>query len=247
MPTLDRVPWSLLGPEFIKVWGSPRGKIQPEHLEILGPTGSGKSMFKRDVLLERARRRGTNIVSIVTKEADQTASSIGWPIVDSWREVRNHEQCVFWPRTKKLGKERKEYQALKIEDLLNHLWTPDANTVVDFDEWQYVEGLNRDMKDLLNMYLREGRSHGLTVVMGKQRPQGTQRDMHSESDWKAAFKMNDRNDNERLAELFGNKRDWVPVIESLDREKYEFLIQHKLTGASYISWVDRPVQAAKKK
>lgn len=242
LPEVPRVPWSVLGPEFIESWGRPRGKVMPEHIEVLGPTGSGKGMLKRDILLERARRRGTRIVSIVTKEADATSEAMGWPIVDTWRGVQKFEQVIYWPRTDKLGEEREEYQAARIEDLLNRLWTPDANTVVDFDEWVYVEALSRRIMRLLNMFLREGRSHGLTCFMGKQRVQGTQRDMHSESDWKAAFKMNDDEDNERLAQLFGSRRSWLPIIDSLDREAFEFLIQHKLTGASYISWVDRPVR-----
>jgi hypothetical protein len=247
VPVVERVPWSLLGPEFIRVWGRPRGIDQPEHIEILGPTGSGKSMLKRDILLERARRRGTHIVSVATKQADRTMSSMGWPIVDSWRGVQKNEQCIFWPRTDRLGEQRKAYQDARIQELLDHLWHPDANTVVDFDEWVYIEGLSSEMKALLNMYVREGRSHGLTCVMGKQRVQGTQRDMHSESDWKFAFKMNDQDDNERLSQLFGSKREWVSVIESLDRERFEFLVQHKLTGQSYISWVDRPVSPPQQK
>lgn len=238
---VERVPWSVLGPEFIRVWGRPRGKQQPEHIEILGPTGSGKSMLKRDILLERARRRETHIVSIATKQADETMMSMGWPIVDSYRQVERYPQVIFWPRTDKLGEQRKAYHDAKIEELLNRLWRPNANTVIDFDEWVYIEGLSPRMKSLLNMYVREGRSHGLTCVMGKQRVQGTQRDMHSESDWKFAFKMNDQDDNERLSQLFGSRREWLPVIESLDREAYEFLVQHKLTGQSYISWVDHPV------
>lgn len=243
VPDVPRIAWSELGPDFVASWGRPRGKDMPEHIEIVGPTGSGKGMLKRDMLLERARRRGTHIVSIVTKEADRTADSMNWPVVESWAGVRKYDQCIFWPRTSKLGEEREEYQEAKIRDLLERLWTPDANTVVDFDEWVYIENLSTRMRRLLNMYLREGRSHGLTCMMGKQRVQGTQRDMHSESDWKCAFKMNDTDDNKRLAELFGNVRAYLPVIESLDRERFEFLIQHKLTGQTYISWVDQPVKA----
>lgn len=244
-PVVERVPWSSLGPQFIAEWGRPRGKTQPEHLEILGPTGSGKSFLLRDILLERARRRESSIIYIATKAQDSTIASMGWPVVDDWRGVTRQDQCVFWPRTRKIGTIRKTYQADKIQDLLDHLWSPEANTVVVFDEFVYIEGLSPDLKATLNMYLREGRSHGITCVMGKQRPQGTQRDMHSESDWKIAFKMNDRDDNERLAQLFGKKQDWIPVIESLNRERYEFLIQHKLTGITFISWVDRPVRPSR--
>jgi hypothetical protein len=241
--SVKRVPWSVLGPEFVAKWGRPRGKNEPEHLEILGPTGSGKTVLLRDIIIERARRRQTHMVFVATKAQDSTVKSLRWPVVDDWKGVTQNPQVVFWPRTKHIGRQRKEYQAAKIEDLLSRLWQPDANTVVIFDEFMYVESLDPELKAILGMYLREGRSHGITVVMGKQRPQGVQRDMHSESDWKFAFRMNDRADNERLAELFGRKQDWIPVIQSLNREKFEFLVQHKMTDTTYISWVDRPVKA----
>lgn len=238
---VQRIPWSLLGPDFIAQWGQPRGELMPEHVEILGPTGSGKSTVLVDAIRERVRRRGTSVIYIATKQQDPTVSKLGWPVVDSWRGVTQHEQVTFWPRTKLLGTKREAYQAEKLETLLSALWQEDANTVVIFDEFVWIEGLSRECRSLLNQYLREGRSHGITVVAGKQRPQGTQRDMHSETDWKFAFKMNDRDDQERLALLFGPKREWLPVLESLDRERFEFLVQHKLTGQTYISWVDHPL------
>lgn len=244
---MERIPWSVLGPDFVAQWGQPRGKLMPEHLEILGPTGSGKSFVLVDIIRERVRRRGSSVIYVATKQQDKTIDMLGWPVVDSWRGITQHDQAVFWPRTKAIGTARKAYHAQRIEDLLSHLWQPDANTVVIFDEFVYVEGLSREVRDLLNMYLREGRSHGLTVVAGKQRVQGTQRDMHSETDWKIAFPMNDREDNERLAQLFGSKREYVPVIESLDRDRFEFLIQHKLTRQAYISWVDEPIAPAPRK
>lgn len=242
---VERVPWSVLGPEFIAEWGRPRGKPQPEHLEILGPTGSGKSFLLVQILIERVRRKGTSVIYIATKAADNTVKSMGWPIVSTWRDVQRHDQVVFWPRTSAIGVKRRAYQAARIQNLLDELWQEDANTVVVFDEIAYIEKLTADLRDTVQMYQREGRSHGLTAVMGKQRVQGVQRDMHSESDWKIAFKMNDQSDNERLAELFGKKSLWMPVIDSLDREAHEFLIQHKLTGATFISWVDKPISPAK--
>jgi hypothetical protein len=62
--------------------------------------------------------------------------------------------------------------------------------------------------------------------------------MHSETDWKVCFRLSDEDDQERAAQLFGSKRDYAPVIAGLDRERREFLIQHQLTGQTYISWVD---------
>lgn len=238
---VERVPWSVIGPDFIRSWGLPRGKVQPEHLEILGPTGSGKSFVLVDALKERVRRKESSAIYIATKQADSTIDQLGWPVTQVWRDVKRHDQVVFWPRTRRIGAARKEYQAERIGDLLGRLWQRDANTVLIFDEFSYIEGLPGDIKETLNMYLREGRSHGITCVAGKQRVQGVQRDMHSETDWKLAFRMNDRDDNERLAELFGERKAYLPIIESLDREAHEFLIQHKLTGRQYISWVDKPL------
>jgi hypothetical protein len=213
----------------------------PEHLECVGPTGSGKSFLLVDILKERVRRRHSATIFVATKAADATVAELGWPIVDTWQGVRRHDQCIFWPRTSRIGQERKAYQAAKIENLLGHLWQPKANTVVDFDEEGYIETLSPELRAILLMYLREGRSHGITCVLSKQRIQGAMRDMHSETDWKIAFRMNDREDNERSAELFGSKRAYLPVLEGLNREKHEFLIQHKLTDTQYVSWVDKPL------
>lgn len=237
----ERIPWSQLGPDFIKNWGRPRGKLQPEHLEILGPTGSGKGFFLTQIMAERVRRRKSHIVYLVNKPDDSTAKEMEWPTSDNWEDVKKNPQLVFWPRTNATGKARDEYQAGKFRELLDNLWKPNANIVVVFDEFNSLELLDPDLKRVLAMYLKEGRSQGITCVMGKQRPQGTQRNMHSESDWKIAFKMNDYEDNERTSQLFGNKKLWTPIMENLDRERHEFLIQHKLTGASFISWVDDPV------
>lgn len=239
---VERVPWSVLGPEFIADVGRHDPKNpQPEHLEILGPTGSGKTFCLTQILVELVRRRKSSIIFIATKAADSSVRALGWPVVDSWREVQKHDQVIFWPRTSKIGKARQEYQESRIAELLDNLWKEDANTIVVFDEFAYIESLSQDMKKTLLMYLREGRSHGITCIMGKQRPQGVTRDMHSESVWTIAFRMTDRQDNERVAEIFGDKRAMLPVVEDLDQERHEFLIQHQISRTQYVSWIDEPV------
>lgn len=243
VPRIERVPWSVLGPSFIKEWGRPRGKDEPEHLQVLGPTGSGKGVFLRDILLERQRRRSSHMVFLATKPADKTTLSMGWPIVDNWREVTQYEQVIYWPRTNKLGTARKEYQRAKVMELLDRLWHPDSNTVLIWDELGRAEKLGPDVRETAEMYFTEGRSLGIANVFGKQRTQGVTRDATANTDWKVSFQMADQADAERTAELFGPKRQFTPVLQSLDRENFEFLIQHKLDMATYISWVDKPVKA----
>lgn len=243
---IPRVPWSKLGPAFIKEWGRYDPKDpQPEHIEFLGPNGSGKTFLKQQIFIEMVRRRESAIIVIATKQQDKTITALGWPVVSTVREALKHDQCVFWPRTKAMGVARKQFQAERIQDLLDNLWKPDANVIVDFDEFAYVEGLNADLKATCNMYLREGRSHGITVSAGKQRPQGVQRDMHSETRVTAGFKMKDDEDNERLATLMGSKRELMPVIKALDRGRHEFLFKHDQSDSLFVSWVDKPVKPRK--
>jgi nucleoside-triphosphatase THEP1 len=239
-------PWSDLGPDMITAWGrDERGREDPEHEEIVGPTGSGKTWLMCTQLQDRMKARKTGAVVVCTKPADKTIHRLGWPVVDTWDEVRQHPNVIFWPRTKRMGTARRAYHEAAISDLLHRLWKPDANVIVSFDEVGYVESLSGEMRALVQQYWREGRSQHITVVAMKQRPQGALRDMHSETFWTAVFPPKDRSDTERFAELLGAKRDWVPVIDSLSRTRREFILRHARSGEAYISWVDTPLVPVK--
>lgn len=241
--TVERLPWSELGPEFAQVWGRANPKNpQPEHMEIVGMNGSGKTYFLCTVLQERMLLRNTPAIIIATKPADSTLRSLGWPIVKTPREARKMRQVIFWPTTDALGRERRAYQNEEIYDLLSRLWQPNANTIVAFDEIAYAESLSPDMRDLVEMYWREGRSQGITVVGMKQRPQGANRHMSSESWWTVAYPPKDRQDMERFAELFGARSTWIPVLDSMDASKHEFLIKNARNGQAYVSWIDMPLR-----
>jgi len=237
------VPWSELGPSMIREWGrDEHDREDPEHEEIVGPTGSGKTWLMCTQLQDRLRLRKTGAVIVCTKPADKTIQRLGWPIVGSWDELRDEPNAVFWPRTSRMGMQRRQYHEAKISDLLHRLWKPEANVIVAFDEVGYVESLSGEMRALVQQYWREGRSQGITVVAMKQRPQGALRDMHSETFWTAVFPPKDRSDTERFAELLGAKRDWVPVIDRLDRRQRQFIIRHARTGEAFVSWVDTPLE-----
>ena len=243
----QRMPWSELGPQFAKIWGRADPKDpQPEHMEIVGQNGSGKSYLLCTALQDRATRRKDRAVIVCTKKADRVFAKLGWPVVSDTAELSKEPQAIYWPQTKAMGNERKAFHDRKISQLLHELWKPDANVIVAFDEVGYVESLSGDMKALVQQYWREARSLGITVVGMKQRPQGALRDMHSEAYWTAAFKPKDRADLERWAELFGARRDWMPVFDSLDRQKREFIIGNPVYDDAYISWVDVPLHPVRR-
>ena len=252
----ERVPWSELGPDFIDAWGFRERSGKREHLEVLGPSGSGKTYWVETVLQQHyamaERRREadgrknieTGAIFLATKTDDDVFAELGWPMVHSAGEIRD-TNVIVWPRTPKTGQARRDFHELRVRTLLDHLWQPKANTVVAFDEVGYAESLSGEIRTLIQQYWREGRALGIQVVGMKQRPQGALRDMHSETYWTAAFGPKDRSDAERFAELFGHRRDWLPVFDDLDPDKHEFILRHSKTREAYISWVDELLRPQK--
>lgn len=244
---IERIPWSVLAPDFAQIWGRAEpSDPQPESMEVLGMNGSGKTLFVCKAVQERMIVRKTPCVFIQTKPDDKTILRLGWPVVDDPRRVRRERWCIYWPRTNKTGRARKEYQAEKIQQLLDFLWHKDSNIIVVFDDFGYTQSLNEDIRQTTEMYLREGRSSGITCVMIKQRPQRATREMHSETYWTVAFVPKDRQDMERFAELYGRKQEWMPVFDQMDPDRHEFLIKHARSRAVYISWIDEPLVPIKR-
>jgi hypothetical protein len=252
-PQIQRHPWSELAQEFAETWGrADPSNPQPEHAEVLGINGSGKTLWMCKAVQERMIVRHTPTVICQSKPADDTVMRLGWPIITdgNTQRVRRERWSVYWPQTNATGRARKAYQADKFRDLLNSLWRPQSNTIVVLDDVGYIQGLycsdGEPLNPIIEMYLREGRSSGITVVMLKQRPQGARREMHSETQWTIAFAPKDEDDKERFAQLYGAKKVWMPVFDSMDSDKHEFLIKHHRTQAAFISWVDTPLKPLKR-
>lgn len=247
VPDLPRAPWSAIRDEFIRAWGYPGGKFEPEHLEILGPSGSGKTYAEATFLQERARSRDSAVIFVATKAVDATIERLGWPIVDTWKDVTRNRRCIYWPRTQLQGEEWERYMAARIEDLLDHLWKAKSKVILVFDEIATSEDLSRRLRVMIKRYWREARSVGITMVAMKQRPQGTQRDMHSETVWIAAFKPKDEDDAMRVAQVMGGRKRWMPILDGLNRDAHEFVLLNTRTQDAVITWIDTPLRPAAKK
>lgn len=243
LPVPERVPWSKLGASFMREWGYPtkagKRKREPEHIEVLGKSGSGKSFFIATILRGRARMRRSVIVCVITKPDDETITGMGWPIYESWPPDYKDQQILFWPKSKGIGKAGREQQKAKILNLLEKLWVPKSHVIIYFDEVAYV-CQDLQLNTEVGKYMREGRALGITVICTTQRPAGVNRYIHSESTWTVCFAPKDDEDAERMAQVLGSKRLYTPILRMLDQTKYEFLIVHNLTGKMYISWIDPP-------
>jgi len=238
------IPWSELGSDFIEVYGHDEdGKLRAEHFEVTGQSGSGKSYAIATVLQQRAARWGTAELAVVTKQTDDSIPLLGWPVVTSYRELaeQKYTQAVFWPQTTAQDEERERYHEAEIFQLLSSLWPKPGevtNVVLYLDEVRYLESLSNRMKKKIRMYWREGRSHGISLIAGAQRPVEMVRDQHSESRWKAVFQPADQGDMQRFAELLGRWKDWQPVLESLDQTIHQFVLKNTFTKDAFITWID---------
>ena len=239
LPSIERVPWKDLGPEFIRRWGRPGGRFDPEHLTVHGKSGGGKTYFVATVLKMRADMKDSHIVALATKRADQTLSNWGWPIINTWPPDYGQNQVIYWARAKGISAEHRIPQRAKVKALLDSLWQPGSNRVLYIDELTYVE---RDLRlgTELSTFYREGRANGITLVASIQRPAGVTRLAHSEAGWTVAFPPKDADDRKRVAEILGDRAQYQYVLNDLDRTKHEFLIRHDRSGETYISHLPAP-------
>lgn len=207
-------------------------------MEILGPTRSGKTYFQAVVLQMRAKIRGSHIVVIATKPADATITAMGWPIVTSWPppHEKKYEQCIYWAKRPGPGKEGLAKQQAKLVDLLDQLFVPDANIIVVWDEVAYIEQVLK-LADYVTMYQREGAGLGITNVFNTQRGARVSRYVHSESSWTVCFRPKDADDAKRIAEILGDRKHYLEVLDSLDQVDREFLMVHHLTRQAFISHI----------
>lgn len=248
----ERVPWSVLGPQFALAFGrADPDDPQPEHLEIIGQNGSGKTHLAGKIYQERAYVQQRPSIIIAHKPVDPTLLKIGFPVANSIDQIdKLHRDgkynLIFWPHTRLMGNARKRWYDERMTDLLDRLWSSatasdPGDTDIAFDDAAFVEEDLPETFSRMKQYLREGRAPGFSVGMLKQRPQGGTRLGSSETQWTAGFRPKDDSDLERWAQLFGSRRDWMPVFREVNRQKREFVLKHSVTQRAFISWVDEPL------
>jgi hypothetical protein len=240
------LPWSEIGEDFIEAWGhDEHGKPRAEHWEIEGQSGSGKSYAVATALQQRAQKFDTGIIAAISKNTEDSLTKLDWPVVTGYGDVRKYRQMMFWPQTELKGEEREQYHEAKFFELLSQLW-PDPGQqlwmVLYLDEIRYLEGLSRRLKKMIRMWWREGRSHGISIVAGAQRPLEMGRDMHSESRWRAVFQPSDEADYERFAQLLGPPKLWEPVLRGLNNDEHQFVLRNSTTKDAAITWIDEELK-----
>lgn len=229
---VERIRWKVLEPAFMAKWA------QGEHMAIIGPTGQGKTTLAIDLLNDRVSQRGGSCVIMASKQRDDGLMKLshnGWKIVREWPptyEERVSRKIIFWPEYHKASTSASKNKQ-KFLDAFDGI-LEEQNWTVYLDEViYYIEQLK--LRTVLDEFWNTGRSSGITLVASSQGATWVPRAMMTQQSWLVTFHMKDQEIQKRIAQIGGDQRGLVPVIQDLRR--HEFLLVDTLTGESYISRV----------
>lgn len=227
---------------------------QGEHISIVGPTGSGKTLLGLELIKiigARTSKDGlpSRVVVLVYKPRDDTMDRLRqglpkkskeWTVIKKWPPSYGQEHAVVWPKGGPPSGAAARHRAVFLP-LLDTIYAEGGQTIY-IGEAAYFErplpsGLG--MSGTLEQFWSTARSLKLTVVADTQRPRHVSRLMWSEPAWIFIFALEDDDDLRRVAELSGRKRDVFYITKKLGG--HEFLcIRRQRNGkrALYVSKVD---------
>jgi hypothetical protein len=139
---------------------------QGEHVTIAGPTGQGKTTLGLNVLDKR-----TYVAVLGTKPRDTTLSTFaaqnGYKVMREWNPIPTmYPRVVFWPKIDHATKMREQRD--HFAGMLQNIYRT-GNWTVYIDELDYVCNYLR-LAPLVELLWRHGRSLGISVIGGTQRP-----------------------------------------------------------------------------
>jgi len=215
---VERVPWDAFLRDVFS-WA------QGEHVSLIGPTGCGKTTAALRLLPYRRF-----VCAFATKRKDETMDYLlddqHYRLIDEWPPPPTIERAVLWPRLpitlRNIFRQPDTSELLAIQQrvfahaLDDTYWSGGWCEYVD-EAW-YLDvylGLRRK----LNLLLGAGRSGGVSVVMGTQRPVNVTRSMFSEATHLFLWKLTDIQDRKRLLEISGgvDKRFIMNQVAQLSR------------------------------
>lgn len=231
MATPDRVPWRDVAELFAKE------HRQGQHVGVVGPNGTGKSVLLIELAKLRASRRvkdgnPSRVTYLAAKPADKTLDGLGWPIVKKWPPGYGQWHVIVWPPygdpETVVDRHRRVFSSL-----LRQIFKEGKQTVV-IDEVGYLSSRARDeglnLGGIIDKYLTVGRSHELALFGGTQRPRNVPRSFWSEPKWFGIFRFEDWDDARRVAEI-GGKRDGFLQLITEELDDFEFLFVRRVGAA----------------
>lgn len=235
------MPWQEFAPFFYE------NHQQGEHISIVGRTGKGKTTLglmlckivgsrpaKNPVDEKSKVRRPSRVTVLCYKPRDDTMRLIlpqeEWPVIKKWPPPYGQEHCIVWVKG-----DFKRQRAV-FAPLLQQIYQEGAQTIYVPEaahfERQPPGGLG--MGSQMTEFWSAARSNKLTMISDTQRPRWVTNSMWTEPTWIFVFRIRDRLDKKRLAELTSEDRAIWEIMPKLG--DFEFMCFHEET--IYISKVD---------
>ena len=192
MTTVPRQSWQ----EFLAGFRWEAG----EHVSMVGPTGSGKTTLARGILDRRSY-----VVALGTKPEDRTLAGLikddKWKRISEWPPppigMRKTMRVVLWPKFRE--PEDIINQRYQMDLALRSIFTQ-GHWCVFADELYYLCKTLK-LQALLEMYWTQGRSIGLSLIGGTQRPAHVPLMMYDQATHLFFWKDNDETNLRRVGGL----------------------------------------------
>lgn len=197
---------------------------QGEHVAIVGPTGCGKTTLESRLLPVRQY-----VVIFVTKIHDKTITNDfpGYERIEKWPPKLHQDKVLLWPKPGKTIRETYAIQQAVFKEALDRIFT-ERNWCVVFDEQHYIsQQLKLGIENA--MILQQGRSSGLSVVNGTQRPAWVPVVTYSSATHAFIYKTTYRDDLRRLADI-GGVDTRALQSEILQLGKHDFVYVNSRVG-----------------
>jgi energy-coupling factor transporter ATP-binding protein EcfA2 len=206
---------------------------QGEHVTLIGPTGAGKTTLALALLPLR-----DYVIAFGTKPQDKTLDSLvkhdGWKLVRTWdampNAVRTTLRVVFWPRFKTPADQ--PAQAYEIGQAMNNAFTQ-GSWCLFVDELWYMDHV-LGLKRMIEALWTQGRSIGLSIVAGTQRPAHVSLLAYDQATHVFFWRDNDERNLKRISGMNGlNARLIRETVSGLDR--HAVLYVNTRTGAMVVT------------
>lgn len=225
---IELIPWD----EFV---GDVFDWKQSQHVTLIGPNGRGKTNLLTHILPMRQYK-----VFLGTKRKDSTQDALvrglgdsKYRVAKSWGEIhqdisRNWMLRPPFPKNASVA-QLKAYHAEVFRSALMSAFREGGWTIA-MDEIRYLTaylGLN----DVVELLLLQGRSLGISLVSGTQRPRHVPLEAYSMASHLFFWQTPDNQDVARVAELASVGRDTVmEVVPRLNAEAHEVMYVNVKTG-----------------
>lgn len=230
---MQYLPWQNFRRYFAKSWK------QGEHVSIIGPTGSGKSLLAFEVV-----RLREYVILFLTKGRDKTADRFieanDYEVITKWPPSAFNNKVALWPKFQGVDsfvtQHRVFRDAINGKGNIDGIYAAGGWTLLIDEVMYFTEELK--LNNELRMLWTQGRSNDISLVAGTQRPRDVPQLMLNQWSHLFVFQTADRYEVDRLAAIGGNISQIIKQnVPTLNR--HEFMYINRVTQEHYRSKVQK--------